>query len=320
MEPIHANMEPIPGYRLISRLGRGGCGEVWKAEAPGGIPKAIKFVNGDLGGFDPGAAEQEHKSLHRVKSIRHPFVLSIERFDIVDGQLVIVMELADKNLHDRFAECQARGLLGIPREEILRYMEEAAEALDLMSTQHQLQHLDVKPQNIFLVHQHVKVADFGLAKDLQGTRAALTGGMTPMYAPPETFDGWVSRQSDQYSLAIVYMEMLTGRRPFGGTSTRQMIVQHLSAPPDLTPLPADDRPAMARALAKSPDERFLGCADFVRALKMAAANPAVVPAPRPAGGGPKTDPVVRPRAAAVVPGPRAETPPSYGRPERRSSG
>ena len=122
---------------------------------------------------------------------------------MMDGQLVIVMELADKNLQDRFADAR-RGLPGIPREELLRYMEEAAEALDLMNTEHQLQHLDIKPQNIFLVHQHVKVADFGLAKDMEGTRAAVTGGMTPIYAPPETFDGWVSRQSDQYSLAIVY--------------------------------------------------------------------------------------------------------------------
>src|SRR5947209_9795446 len=182
MPPIQENFEPIPGYRLISRLGRGGCGEVWKAEAPGGILKAIKFVQGDLDGTQPGAAEQEYKSLHRVKAVRHPFVLSIERFDVVDGQLVIVMELADQNLHDRYARCAADGLPGIPREELLRYMEEAAEALDLMSTRHQLQHLDVKPQNIFLVHQHVKVADFGLAKDFQGTRAALTGGMTRMYA------------------------------------------------------------------------------------------------------------------------------------------
>jgi eukaryotic-like serine/threonine-protein kinase len=322
MEPIQANMEPIPGYRLISRLGRGGCGEVWKAEAPGGIPKAIKFVQGDLNGFEPGAAEQEQKSLHRVKSIRHPFVLSIERFDVVDGQLVIVMELADKNLHDRFAECQARNLSGIPRDELLRYMEEAAEALDLMSTQHQLQHLDVKPQNIFLVHQHVKVADFGLAKDLQGTRAALTGGMTPMYAPPETFDGWVSRQSDQYSLAIVYMEMLTGRRPFSGASTRQLIMQHLSAPPDLSPLPADDRPAVARALAKSPDERFLSCADFVRTLRTAnssAVTATINPTVATIGLEPKTDPLLRHRAPAVVPTSRPDTPNSAKRQTRSST-
>src|SRR5262245_62906126 len=238
MSPIQPNAEPIPGYRLIQRIGRGGCGEVWKAAAPGGIHTAIKVVHGDLDGLDRdgNAAEQEYKSLNRVKAIRHPFILSIERFDGLDGQLVIVMELADKNLQDRFNECAAQGLPGIPQDELLRYMEEAAEALDLMNSHHQIQHLDVKPQNIFLIHQHVKVADFGLAKDLEGARAALTGGMTPMYAPPETFDGWVSRQTDQYSLAIVYQEMLTGKRPFSATNTRQLIMQHLTAPPDVAPL------------------------------------------------------------------------------------
>ncbi|MCX7666848.1 MAG: hypothetical protein N2112_15045, partial [Gemmataceae bacterium] len=92
--PAPTNQEPIPGYRLISRIGRGGYGEVWRVEAPGGIHKAIKFVFGDLEGIgrESTGAEQEYKSLHRVKSIRHPFILSIERFDVVDGQLLIVME------------------------------------------------------------------------------------------------------------------------------------------------------------------------------------------------------------------------------------
>ena len=150
----------------------------------------------------PVTEPNEAKSLSRVKTIRHPFLLSLERFEVIDGQLVIVMELADRNLWDRFSECIENGLPGIPRAELLRYMEEAAEALDLMNLHHQIQHLDVKPQNIFLVHQHVKVADFGLAKDLEGTRADLTGGVTPTYAPPETFEGWVSRQSDQYSQGV----------------------------------------------------------------------------------------------------------------------
>src|SRR6185369_8749334 len=144
------SVEPIPGYRLIERLGRGGFGEVWKAEAPGGLHKAIKFVFGDLENDDEEnrPARQEEKALKRVKNIRHPYVLSLERYDKIDGQLVIVMELADRNLWDRFRECHALGMPGIPRDELMRYMEETAEALDLMNNHYHIQHLDVKPQNL----------------------------------------------------------------------------------------------------------------------------------------------------------------------------
>jgi serine/threonine protein kinase len=148
-----AHEEPLPGYRLIERLGRGGFGEVWKVEAPGGLLKAMKFVFGDLDAADDDSrpAEQELKALKRVQAIRHPYVLSLERYDILDGQLLITMELADRNLWDRFRECRAQGLPGIPRPELLRYMEEAAEALDLMNNHYQIQHLDIKPQNLFVV-------------------------------------------------------------------------------------------------------------------------------------------------------------------------
>src|SRR5262249_42059689 len=158
-------------YRLIDRLGGGGFGEVWRAEAPGGLHKAIKFVFGDLScaNDDGQRAEQELKALKRVQSVRHPYILSLDRYDIIHGQLMTGRELADRNLWDRFKECRAQGLPGIPRDELLGYMEEAAEALDLMNIEYQLQHLDIKPQNIFLVHQHIKVADFGLVKDLEGS-------------------------------------------------------------------------------------------------------------------------------------------------------
>src|SRR5262249_6092478 len=112
---IESHAEPIPGYRLIERLGGGGFGEVWKCEAPGGLFKAMKLVYGNLESTDEeGArAEQELKALSRVKTVRHAYILSLERFDIIEGRLIIVSELADRTLWDRFRECRAQGLPGI---------------------------------------------------------------------------------------------------------------------------------------------------------------------------------------------------------------
>ncbi|MFQ3593619.1 MAG: protein kinase, partial [Gemmataceae bacterium] len=201
------NAEPLPGYRLIEPLGSGGFGEAWKCEAPGGIYKAIKFVFGNLNALDEDGAraEQELKALDRVKEIRHPFVLQMDQIKIIGGELVIVMELADKSLHDAFEECKTAGMLGIPRDTLLRYCRDAAEALDHMNEVHKLQHLDIKPRNLFLVSDRVKVADFGLVKTLERSGASgVMGAVTPLYAPPETFTGAISPHSDQYSLAIVY--------------------------------------------------------------------------------------------------------------------
>src|SRR5262249_38760244 len=92
-------------------------------------------------------------------------------------------------------------------------------------------------------------------------------GVTPIYAAPETFGGKISRHSDQYSLAIVYQELLTATRPFNGRNIRQLALQHMSEQPDLRPLPEGDRAAVARALAKDPDERFPNCLSFIRALE-----------------------------------------------------
>src|SRR5205085_11588627 len=100
---IASQSELIPGYRLIERLGQGGYGEVWKAEAPGGLLKAVKIIHSSLSsGLDASHLNQELKALQRVKTVRHPYILSLERFDIIDGRLIIVSELADRTLFDRF--------------------------------------------------------------------------------------------------------------------------------------------------------------------------------------------------------------------------
>jgi serine/threonine protein kinase len=263
--------EPIPGYKLLVKLGSGGFGEVWKASAPGELMKAIKIVYGNM---EDQRAEQELKALRRVKEVRHPFLLSLERIEVQDGQLIIVTELADGSLMDRYLECLRTGLAGIPRDELLSYLKDAAEALDYMGSTRDLQHLDVKPQNLLLVAGRIKVADFGLVKDLAVSTVSAAGGATPAYASPEAFDGRASRASDQYSLAIVYQEMLTGTRPFHGESTLQLAMQHVHGRPLLNPLPAGDRPIIAKALSKMPEERFPTCRDMVDALGKARELPA----------------------------------------------
>jgi serine/threonine protein kinase len=301
---LRAGDEPIAGYRLIEPLGKGGFGEVWKCQAPGGFLKAIKFVHGASATGDENQrflAEQELRSLELIKNIRHPFILNVERAELRGDTLMIVMELAERSLADALNECTGRGERGLPRTEVLRHMQEAAEALDLMNFEHGLQHLDVKPQNLFLVGGHVKVADFGLVNrlparqptDSPGARDdAGVRGITPRYVAPEILQHKISRRSDQYSLAIVYQELLTGEVPFKGRTGWQLFVQHQQAQPDLSALPDPDRDKVARALAKDPEERFASCREFVRALEQPAPSSSATRVDINIGADPRTDPAV----------------------------
>jgi eukaryotic-like serine/threonine-protein kinase len=275
------NFEPLPGYRLIERLGSGGYGEVWRAEAPGGLMKAIKFV---FGKHDEKRASIEMRALDHVRSVRHPFLLSLERIEVVDGRLLVVTELADKSVKDRFDICRREGLRGIPRDELIGYLRDTADALDFMGETHALQHLDIKPENLLLLAGHVKVADFGLVKDMRQSQASLVGGMTPLYAAPEVFRGTPSGHSDQYSIAIVYQEMLTGTLPFAGCNSAELTLQHLNDEPDLSSLAIGDRYAVSRALAKDPQHRYSTCREFVESLAKASGTTTVVELDSPNAG------------------------------------
>ena len=253
----------LADYELKERLGSGGYGEVWRAIGPGGLAKAVKILYGERTGDH---AQAELKALERMRELRHPFLLNIERIEVVNSRLIVVTELADKNLSQRFAEHRAKGLPGIPRDELLGYLKDTADALDFMVDQHGLQHLDVKPDNILLQGNHAKVGDFGLAKDLNASNVSIVNGFTPMYAPPELFEGRPGRSSDQYSLAIVYQAMLTGKMPFNGRTAAQLTAQHLRSQPDLSELEPIDRPVIARALSKNAHSRYESCGQFVDEL------------------------------------------------------
>jgi hypothetical protein len=298
----------IAGYHLQQRLGGGGYGEVWRAIGPGGLHKAVKILHGR---YDGPEADTELKSLERMRELRHPFLLNVERIEIVEGRLIIVTELAEGSLEQSFREIQRQGQKGIPRDTLLDYLRDAADALDFMHQRHGLQHLDIKPGNLLLQGGHVKVADFGLIRDLRHACPSMIKGFTPLYAPPELFEARPHENSDQYSLAIVYQVMLTGTPPFAGRNTAQLMSQHLSSPPDLTPLAPPDRPAMARALSKNPRVRFATCRQFLDHLARRgaslsgqrlgrAAPPAVAPAWLPGLAAQRLDPAAAPDRSAAL--------------------
>jgi serine/threonine protein kinase len=291
-------------------IGRGGYGEVWRAIAPGGIAKAVKIVYGDV---DTTHADSELRSLARIKDVRHPLLLSIERIEVICGNLIIITELADNSLKDQFQKHREAGLPGVPQDELLQLVSDAADALDFLYAWYSLQHLDVKPENILIVSGRAKVGDFGLVKNLYERSVLLVGGLAPTYAPPELFEGRPTSHSDQYSLAIVYAHMLTGVLPFNASNTAQLAALHLRGVPDLSALPKRQRPVIARELSKDPLQRFDTCAEMVAALKESVRSLAqsgvfeLSPASR-AKSDPDLQPtVIGPMAAAASPAKQRET-------------
>jgi WD40 repeat protein len=288
--------EPVRGYRLVEQIGRGGFGEVWKARGPSGFHVALKFVPyASIGG------DAEIRSLSIIKDLRHPNLVSVFGAWGKGNLIVVAMELADRTAWDRYREAVASGLPGIPRDELLEYMAQAALAIDYLNAPRPrrggredagVQHRDIKPQNLLLFGGGVKVADFGLARLVHGGETSHTGSLTVQYAAPEFFEGRTTRWSDQYSLAVTYCLLRGGRPPFAGESA-QVMAGHLSRLPDLTMLPEEERPAVARALAKAPGQRWPTCRAFVDSLAgIRAGSPAAgarvvaIPADGPAAGRP----------------------------------
>jgi serine/threonine-protein kinase len=270
---IEPGASPVPGYRLIRKLGQGGFGTVWEAEAPGGVRVALKFIQLDAVPDNP-----ELRALDVIRNIRHPHLLDIQFAVREDDTLVIAMPLCERSLNDRLRECQRGGQRGLPREELMGYMTEVGAAVDFLNEpRHEgerghrvgIQHRDIKPHNIFIVGGSVRLADFGLAKIIGSTAASHSGSMTPHYVSPEQIDGRVSPWSDQYSLAATYVHLRTGHLPFRGTAS-ELLSGHLHQEPDLLGLADGERAVVARALAKDPKKRWPNCRAFAQALDAAA--------------------------------------------------
>jgi len=188
------------------------------------------------------------------------------------GVLVIAMGLGEKSLYDRLEECLHTGLKGVPVDELLDYMDGAARAIDYLNQPtHDLgagpvsiQHCDIKPQNILIVGGAAQVCDYGLARALDDVRK--TASVTPAYGAPETLRGDTSRTTDQYSLAIAYTELRTGRLPFADESLRGILEAKETGNLDLTGLAEAEQQVIRRATDIDPARRFDSCGQMARAL------------------------------------------------------
>jgi serine/threonine protein kinase/formylglycine-generating enzyme required for sulfatase activity len=274
--PVDGGQELPVGenYILVKKIGSGQFGEVWLGHAPGGVEVAVKRIFRSL---DHEASQRELQSLELLRSLHHPYLVQTHGYWSQADKLVIVMELADGSLTDRFQECRKAGLPGIPVEELVAYFGQAAEALDYLHSQGVV-HRDIKPANLLRLKGYAKVADFGLARLLGAERVATaTFCGTPLYMPPEMWEeSRISVHSDQYSLAVTYVEMRLGRRLFPAKDQFAVMRQHLSGTPDLNPLPFAEQKVLLRALAKDPDTRFPSCRQFIDALEET-----LKPAPKP---------------------------------------
>ena len=307
--------EPVPGYRLVRFLGRGGFGQVWQATSPGGIHVALKII--DLSGRE---GLKEFKALRLMKSIRQANLTPILAFWLKDqegfmvdeaqvggdlgpaekaapanlqgtvmltslskmrpSELIIAMGLGDKTLSDRLRECQQDGLTGIPPDELFNYMLDAARAIDFLNTpRHDLgngpcspiQHCDIKPQNILIVGDTAQVCDFGLARELGANVKMTSAAVSPAYGVPELIEGQPpSAATDQYSLAITYVELRTGALPFADPDSYLHVVNaHLQGGLDLNGLSTDEQTIIRKATLRAPADRFESAARMVKALRQA---------------------------------------------------
>lgn len=257
------------GYRLIKRIGSGTFGEVWRADAPGGVPVAVKIV---IRPVDADEAQRELHAMELIKLLQHPYLLQTHRFEIFEDRLYIVMELADGSLRDRLKQRRKEGKGGIPVGELLRYFRESAEALDFLHSEKVL-HRDIKPENILLLKGHAKVADFGLARG-QGSGQSMfsaTGCGTPAYMAPEVWRGKVSANTDQYSLAVAYAELRLDRRLFAGGDFMAVMMSHLEKTPDLAPLSEAEQKVLFKSMSKDPTKRYPNCMAWAEALEEALA-------------------------------------------------
>src|SRR5262245_4627384 len=294
-------------YEIVSPLGAGGMGEVYRArDTRLNRSVAVKVLPPELAS-DPDRRSRFEREAHAIAALSHPHICTMHDLGRENGTDYLVMELLEgETLADRLAgqsrrsssagDGQAKAERPLPIQDVLRYATEIADALD-KAHRAGIVHRHPKPATVMLTRSGAKLLDFGLAK-LRGPavpismtaieQATTTGGPktasgtilgTLHYMAPEQIEGReADARSDIWSLGVVIYEMVTGVRPFDGDSSASVIGAILKDTPaplterqPLVPSALDN--AVARCLARDPDERWQSVADLRATLQWLATVP-----------------------------------------------
>jgi serine/threonine-protein kinase len=260
-------------YDVKRELARGGMGQVFEArDVKHGRPVAIKVLDPELAAaIGPARFRSEIETAARLQ---HPHIVPLFDSGEADDLLYYVMPLlTGESVRQRLLRERQ-----LPIEDAVRIAREAADALRYAHEQG-LVHRDVKPENIVLSGGHALVLDFGIARTSDSKphpethTVAMVG--TPAYMSPEQTSGSsIDGRADQYGLACVVYEMITGQPPFTGPTSESVLLQHRTVDPRPATVHRPTTPphlaqALTRALAKAPADRFASMTAFSDALASA---------------------------------------------------
>ena len=291
-------MESVGPYRIVKELGRGAMGVVFEAFDPAiGRTVALKVIRPQ-----PLATAEENAQLKlrfareasAAGRLSHPNIVTIHQLGEHDGMQYLVMEyIAGASLESVLAPASPLTL-----DAALAILTQIAAALDYAHSQG-IVHRDVKPTNILVKPDGVvKLTDFGIAHITSQvvTHTGATMGTPAYMAPEQIMASRVDGRADQYSLAVVAYQMLAGRRPFDAPTDQALMFKIVSEKPgpldQANPfLPRVVAEVVRRGLSKHPGERYPSCAEFVAAIRTAAAPVAMAHPPpaeprRPTAPGP----------------------------------
>jgi serine/threonine protein kinase len=278
-------------YQVDAQLGKGGMGTVYRAtDLRLTRQVALKVLAPELVAH-PTARRRMAQEANALARIEHPNVVRV--LDVFDhgALMVLVLELVTGgDLAGRIRRS------ALPPAEATAMLAGILHGLAAIHAAN-LVHRDIKPDNVLLSASQVpKLTDLGVARDALATQKTQLGARigTPEYMSPEQAQGVpVDLRSDLYSVGLVFYEMLTAKLPFAGSTELDLLAARVQRDPDLTALPHDGTQFyafLAKALARSPDQRFANAAEMLDALQhpsqVSAPPPSLDPAPQPVSPAP----------------------------------